>query len=103
MINIYEAQKSNKRKSAFIIVIFVIFITLAVYVISQAFSVYLGYEPGGFGAAGIALIISGLMSLGSYYFSDKIVLKISGARSAERKHDFKFFTAAENLSIAVDL
>lgn len=100
MINIYEAQAANKRKSALIIVLFVLFVTLAVYILSQAFSVYLGYDPGGFGVAGIALIISGLMSLGSYYYSDKIVLKISKAKKADRKRDFNFYTASENLTLA---
>ena len=58
MINVYEAVDSNKRKSAFIIVGFVVFVAVAVYVISQALSYYLGYQPGGLGAVGLALIIS---------------------------------------------
>lgn len=103
MINIYEAQAANKRKSALIIVLFILFITASVYFISQAFGVYYGYEPGGFGVAGIALIISGLMSLGSYYFSDRIVLSISGAKPADRKDYFDFYTVSENLSIASGL
>jgi heat shock protein HtpX len=100
MINIYEAVASNKRKSAIIIALFFVFITFALYFISQGFAVYLGYEPGGLGFLGLALIISGLMSLGGYYFSDKIVLGISGARPADREKDFNFFTATENLAIA---
>ncbi len=103
MQNIYEAQSANKRKSALIIVLFIVFITVSVYFISQAFVAYLGYEPGGLGITGLALIISGLLSFGSYYYSDKIVLKISGAREADRTRDFKFFTAAENLSIAAGI
>lgn len=101
MINIYEAQATNKRKSAIIIALFAIFVTLAVYFISQGIGIYLGYEPGGLGYMGVALIISGLMSFGSYYFSDKIVLAISKARPADRKKDFKFYTVVENLSLAV--
>lgn len=100
MINIYEAQAANKRKSIIIIGFFIVFVTLAVYIISQAIGAYYGYEPGGLGVAGIALIISGLMSFASYYFSDKIILSISGARPADRKKDFLFYTVAENLSIA---
>jgi len=103
MINIYEAQAANKRKSALIIGLFIVFVTLSVYVISQATTVYLGYEPGGLGMAGVALIISGLMSFGSYYFSDKIVLTISQAKPAERSKYFDFYTVAENLSLASDL
>lgn len=103
MQNIYEAASANKRKSAFIIVLFVVFVTFAVYIISQAFSVYLGYEPGGLGITGIALILSGIMSFGSYYFSDRIVLSISRAKEADRKEYFDFYTASENLAIAAGL
>ena len=77
MVNVYEAVSANKTKSYAIVVIFFVFVTLVVYVLAQAFSFYLGYSPGGIGYIGLALIISGLMSLGGYYFSDKIVLAIS--------------------------
>ena len=100
MINIYESVSANKRKSAVIIVCFIIFIALAIYFISQAFALYLGYQPGGLGIVGLSLIISGLMSLIGYYYSDKIVLTISRARPALRNRDFEFYTVAENLSIA---
>ncbi len=103
MINIYEAIDANKRKSAIIIVAFVIFITLSTYVFAQAFGAYFGYQAGGLGFVGIAFIISGLMSIGSYYFSDKIVLAISSARPADKKKDYIFYTVVENLSIATGL
>jgi len=103
MINIYEAIDANKRKSAIVIIAFVLFITLATYVFSQAFGAYFGYQTGGLGFVGIAFIISGLMSIGGYYFSDKIVLAISGAKPADRKRDFTFYTVVENLSIATGL
>lgn len=100
MKNIYEVQSANKRKSTLIILFFFLFVSTAVYFISQAFSIYFGYDAGGLGIVGIAMIVSGLMSFGSYYYSDKIVLAISGARPADRKKEFDFFTVAENLSIA---
>ncbi|MGD8744293.1 MAG: M48 family metallopeptidase [Candidatus Woesebacteria bacterium] len=103
MLNIYEAIASNKRKSTFVIVFFILFVTLSVYILSQAFGVYMGYEPGGLGVAGVALIIAGILSYVSYYYSDKIVLKISSAKPARRDLHFDFFTAAENLSIAANI
>lgn len=103
MINIYEAQAANKRKSALVMILFIVFVTIAIYVLSQAFSYYLGYQPGGLGLVGFAFIFSGIFSFGSYYYSDKIVLAISGARKADRNKDFKFYTAAENLSIATGM
>jgi heat shock protein HtpX len=52
---------------------------------------------------GFALVLSGLMSLGSYWWSDKIVLSLSGARPASKKRDFRFYTVAENLSLAAGI
>jgi len=103
MKNIYEVQAANKRKSYLVMALFVAFITLATYFIVQGFSLYFGYDAGGLGVSGVALIISGLMSLGSYYYSDKIVLSISGARPADKKRDFEFYTVVENLSIAAGI
>ncbi|OGM05526.1 zinc metalloprotease HtpX [Candidatus Woesebacteria bacterium GWB1_43_5] len=103
MINIYEAVAANNRKSVVVIIGFMVFATLAVYFISQAIGVYVGYEPGGLGLAGAALIISGLISFGGYWFSDKIVLGISGARPADKSRDYLFFTVAENLAIGTGL
>jgi len=103
MENIYEVASSNKRKSFLIIVVFVFFVGTSIYLISQALGYYWGYEPGGLGAMGIALILSGLLSFGGYYFSDSIVLSISGARPADRRRDFNFYTAVENLCIASGL
>lgn len=99
MVNVYEAIDANKRKSWIVILGFAVFVTVVVYVISQAMSFYFGYQAGGLGITGIALIIAGLMSFGGYYFSDRIVLTLSGARPADRKKDFLFYTVAENIAI----
>ena len=103
MQNIFEVASSNKRKSIVIIVFFILFVGLSIYLISQTLGYYWGYEPGGLGAMGFAFIVSGLMSFGGYYFSDSIVLGISGARQADRKRDFDFYTVVENLCIAKGL
>ena len=103
MRNIYEAQSSNKAKSFLVVFLFLVFVALSVYVLSRAFGVYFGWELSGFGFAGLALVISGVLSFVGYYASDRIVLSISRARPADRKRDFHFFTVAENLSIAAGL
>jgi len=102
MINIYEAKSQNQRKSLFIVIVFFLFISLAIYVLGKAFSIYTGYEPGGLGFVGLALIVSGLVSFAGYYYGDKIILTISGARKADRKKDFIFFTVCENLCLATN-
>ena len=78
-------------------VLFVVFITTLVYVMSKA----LGLSV--FGTVGLALIFSGLMSIGSYYYSDKLVLATSGARPASKKNFPKYFRVVENLSIGAGL
>lgn len=103
MRNIYETQSANKVKSAVIVALFVVFIFLATYIIANAFGYYYGYQLGGLGYFGIALIISGISSFFSYYYSDKIVLGIAGARPADRKRDFNFYTVAENIAIGEGL
>lgn len=96
MLNIYEQVDRNKRRSFLIMALFVVFVSLVVYVLSQA---------SGYGSSwvGIGLFFSGLMSFGSYYWSDKIILGISGAKEASKKDFFNFYTVAENLSLATHL
>lgn len=93
-MNIYSAISSNKWKTYIIMFLFVVFISTIVYVFSQA----LGMDA--LGMVGLALIISGFMSIGSYYFSDKIVLATSGARQIQKKDAPEYFRIVENLSIA---
>ena len=73
-------------------VLFILFITTLGFVYGKATGYGLSY-------AGIALILAGLMSWGSYYFSDKLVLATSGAHPIEKKDDPELFHIVENLSI----
>jgi len=105
MTNVYEQVDANKWKSATVVAIFAMVTALSVYFISMGLAVYLGDtgEIGGVGMMGVALIISGLTSFTGYWFSDKIVLGISGAKPADRKKDFIFYTVAENMSLAAQV
>jgi len=96
MINVYEQVDRNKIRSAIVMVFFVVFITLAAWILARA----LGF---GLQVVGWALIIAGFLSFASYWWSDKIILTISGARPADKKKDFQFFTVAENLALAADI
>jgi len=96
MINVYEQVDRNKRRSSIIMVLFVVFITLIAWVLAQV----LGYGPG---MVGIALVVAGMMSFASYWWSDKIILTISGARPADKKRDFHFFTVTENIAMAAQI
>lgn len=103
MKNIYEVQSANKLKSTVITVLFFMFIAVSTYFVASAIGIYNGYEASGLGFAGIALIISGLSTYVSYYFSDKIVLGISGARPATKQEDKLFTSVAENVCIGAGL
>lgn len=94
MINVYESVDSNKRKSWLIIIFFMIFASAAAYLISYALT------GGDQSALVVALTISTLMTVGSYYFSDKIVLATSGAKPADKKTYFNFYTVVENLAMS---
>ncbi|MDZ4229493.1 MAG: M48 family metalloprotease, partial [Patescibacteria group bacterium] len=96
MLNVYEQVDSNKRKSVMVIVVFILFIVSVAWVFGEA----LGY---GLSFVGWALILSGIMSFSSYYYSDKIILTLSRARPANRKKDFQFYTVTENLAMAAHL
>lgn len=94
--SVHSQISQNKRKSFFIVVGFMIFITGLSYLFARV----MGYGPG---AVGLALIFAGLSSFISYWFSDRIVLSISGARPASREQDFHFYTVTENLCLAARL
>lgn len=75
---------------------FTAFVILFSYVLGQG----LGY---GNSFMWFAVLLSIGSSFISYYWGDSLVLAISGARPADRKRDFDFFTVAENLSIAAGI
>jgi len=95
-MTIYNSIGSNKRKTWFMMIFFVLFFFAVSYVLGRS----MGY---GSSFVGIILIISGLMSFASYYYSDKIVLSMSGAKPANDKEHSELINIVENLSIASGL
>lgn len=91
MTNYYELVDANKARSSVVIGSFIFFITAATFLITYA----LGYDSS---AVGIALIFSGTLSFISFYYSDKIILSISGAMPANKRDHFDYYTVAENIS-----
>ncbi len=96
MKNYYEIVEENKFKSGLVIGGFIAFVSVAAYFISYA----IGADSS---ALFIALIFSTLTSIGSYYYSDKIILSMSGARPATRNEFFDFYTVTENLSTVAQI
>lgn len=88
----YQLVASNKQRSFLIIILFVAFITATSYIMAKGF----GYPLS---MVGWALILSGVTSFFSYYYSDKIILGISGAKEAKRSEFFDFYTVTENICL----
>lgn len=79
---------------------FAFFISFVVYI----FTLALGFEgPSALGLSGIALIIAGIMNFFSYYYSDKVVMAISGAKQIQKKDNLTLFRTIENLCIVSGL
>lgn len=88
--------ESNIWKTYLLMGGFAVFVVAIAYVFGEV----LGY---GSSWVWIGLVFSLISNLVSYFWGDKIVLSMSGARPADRNRDFDFFTVAENLSIAAGL
>ena len=95
-MNIYSAISSNKWKTWIIMIFFVVFITTIVYVFAKAFGLNLSL-------VGFSFILAGLMSLGSYFYSDKLVLATSGARKITKDQFPEYYRIVENLSVGSGL
>lgn len=89
----YDLVASNQRKSWFILAAFLAFIVGVVYVMSVAFDFGPDFTL-------FAVVFTAITSIGSYWWSDKIVLAISGARPATREEFFDFYTVTENLCMS---
>ncbi len=95
-MSIQSQITGNVTKSYVIMGVFVVFVVIVAYV----FGVSLGY---GTSWMWMAVFFSVVSSFVSYYWGDKLVLAMSGAKPANRKQHFDFYTAAENMAIAAGI
>src|SRR4030042_5812628 len=96
----YTQISSNRVKTWVIMLLFGFFIAFIAYIFTSA----LGFQgPSALGFSGIALIIAGIMNFFSYYYSDKMVMAISGAKQIQKKNNPTLFRTVENLCIASGL
>ncbi len=95
MASLYQEQESNVRETWLLMAIFF----CVVIGIGWAISWYYNSSAILYVAVAFALV----MNVGSYWFSDKLVLSLSKARPATREEFFDFYTVVENLSITAGL
>jgi heat shock protein HtpX len=95
MATLYTQQTKNVEKTWLLMTVFFI----VVVAIGWLFSWYYG-NPN---ILYIFVAFSILMNIFSYWYSDKIVIKLAGAKEASRADNFELYTVVENLSIAAGL
>ena len=100
----YEHIAKNRAKTILIIIGFVFFLSLIGYFVGMYFDYRYGMGTAySVALMVIALIIALFASFGSYYFSDRIVLSMTGARPVSREDDPRLYYMVEGLSIAAGL
>jgi len=92
-MNPYSHIAYNKRRTFLILFLFIVLFSGFFYLIGY-------YTQSANQFLVIGLIFSLVSSLISYFYSDKIVLFTVGAKPADKKKHFDFFTLTENLTLA---
>lgn len=92
----YNQIAANKRKTTLLIFLFLVFIIG----IAWFADVYFGYN---YSLVAIAVIISGAMTLVSYFAGDKIALASSGAKEIQAADNPYVWRLVENLAITAGL
>jgi heat shock protein HtpX len=92
----FELIKANKRRSALLIVGFIVLLSL----VGAAFGILFGAGPVG---AIVALVFSGAMAFASYWKADSIALAVSRAKPADPQQYQRLHNLVEGLCIAAGL
>ncbi len=95
-MTIYGQIQKNKWRTVLLVFLFIFFFSFVFYLIGKVRG-----EPEIYLLLGF--FISLFSSVGSYYWSDKIVLTATRAKPANKKEHFNLYTVAENISIASGL
>jgi heat shock protein HtpX len=95
MATLYTHQRANITKTIFLMGAFLILVIAIGWVVS----IYFNNPAILYGAVAFAL----LMNVFSYWFSDKLVLSMTGARQIESKDHPELYRIVENLAITAGL
>lgn len=95
MVSLYTHQSENVVKTWTLMSVFFVIIIFLGWFLSQ----YYGNPVILYGFFFFSLV----MNIASYWYSDKIVLAMSGAKPASREEFFDLYTVTENLSITAGL
>ncbi|MBI5228567.1 M48 family metalloprotease [Candidatus Micrarchaeota archaeon] len=92
----YDQIASNKRKSYLLIGFFFILILALAFLFSYLTGL------GGFGVI-IAAFLAILLTLGNYYYSDDLVIAVSGAKPADERQYLQLHNEVEEMAIAAGI
>ncbi len=92
---LYTHSSANKRKTWFLMTGFFVLVMIVAFIFSQAMN-----SPA---ILYLAVIIVSIFSLVSYWHSDKIVLKMSGAKEVKKAEAPELYRLVENLCISAGL
>jgi heat shock protein HtpX len=95
-MSVYQEIASNKRKTWVVVGGFFAFTALIVWLAGWIWGL-------DWFTIGFFFILAGISSGIGYWFSDQVILTLSGARPADRQRDFQFYTVTENLALAARL
>lgn len=95
MATLYTQQDKNIRKTWLLMTGFLVFIIGVTWVFAQAY--------GNSGILYFGIIFAILMNFFSYWYSDKIVLAMSGAHQISENENRELYRIVENLSITAGL
>ena len=96
----YSEIAANKRQSIFLGVVVALLLGALGFAIGYA---VIGSAAGGLVATGIAVGIAALMSIGSYFAGDKLVLATSQAREVDATSAPQLLNVIQELSIAANI
>ena len=96
----YNQVASNKFKTWLLMFLFTALVFAVVWVFSYVLTNVYGYSSDPLGLVAIFLIVVGVMNFAAYYWSDKIILGISGAVPVDEKSNREVYHLVENLCIA---
>lgn len=94
-MDLYQAAEANTRKTWIYLTGFFLLVILLGWLIS--------YLMGSQIILWIAVALSILMSFGSFWYSDKIVLSLSKAKEIQKRDNPELYRIAENLAITAGL
>jgi heat shock protein HtpX len=93
----HAQQAANRRNSILLIVVVTLLLAALGFAIGYATT---GYVEGAFGVTTGAIVLAMLLSVGSYFAGDKLVLATSGAKEVTQQSAPQLMNVVQELSIA---